>query len=173
MKVNKESEELVSQSYLKSLISYNPDTGVFTWIKSGIGISKDLISGYIENNGYRRIKINGKKYLGNRLAWLYMTGEWPSRFIDHINGEKDDDRFCNLREATQSQNCMNRKTTSKNTSGTTGVSWSKNDKKWVSYINVNRKRKTLGLFKDKERAIQVRKFAEFIYHREFSYNQKG
>ena len=89
---------------LHELLNYCPDTGIFTWIKRKGKLGK--IAGSI-NQGYIRIGINKIYYRAHRLAWLYMTGKWPTKEIDHINGNKSDNRFCNLREADRNINCQN------------------------------------------------------------------
>ena len=92
------------------------------------------------------------------------------KLVDHINGNGCDNRKCNLREATRSQNNMNKKLLSNNTSGVTGVYWAKNCNKWRAYITINHKRIDLGVFDIFEEAVTVRKAAEEKYFGEYSYN---
>ena len=92
---------------LKKNLHYNPNTGVFTWVKINSNrIKIDSAPGYVQN-GYLRIAVGGKQYQAHRLAWLYMTGQMPAEFIDHINGDRTDNRFLNLRECTSQQNNEN------------------------------------------------------------------
>lgn len=94
---------------LKEVLSYDKNTGEFFWIKSlshRINIGEK--AGTYRNNGYTKISLDGKPYFCHRLAWLYVYGNWPKENIDHINNIKDDNRIENLREASQSQNNMNR-----------------------------------------------------------------
>src|SRR3989304_2031824 len=87
----------ITQSALKQIIHYDPDTGVFTWIVNrGRKAKSGYLAGVISDLGYRRIQISGRKHYAGRLAWLYMTGSQPVNEIDHINGVRDDDRFSNL-----------------------------------------------------------------------------
>jgi hypothetical protein len=98
----------VNQEKLKELLHYDPETGVWTWLKPKKACFIGKRCGAICSSGYRQIKIGGIAYCSSRLACLYMTGEWPKDTMDHINRIKDDDRWVNLREATRSQNNYNR-----------------------------------------------------------------
>jgi hypothetical protein len=99
----------LTQSQLKAVIKYNPDSGEFIWTKRiSIRISVGDIAGIIHLHGYRYITVFGERYKAARLAWLYMTGEWPKLQIDHINRIRSDDRFCNLRQVTNAENQQNR-----------------------------------------------------------------
>lgn len=100
-------------------------------------------------NGYRVIRIDDALYLAHRLAWFYVTGNWPANQIDHINGVRDDNRFSNLREATNLQNAHNRKY-NRNKSGFQGVR--KENSKWLAEIKINYKAVRLGLFNTPEEA---------------------
>lgn len=91
-------------------ISYDPDTGEFTWLESRGGVRAGSRAGNVmPDKGYLRIRLDGVLVLAHRLAWRLYWGAWPVEFIDHINCERDDNRICNLREATRSQNCRNRR----------------------------------------------------------------
>lgn len=89
-------------------LSYNPDTGVFTWVKHKYKKKPLSVAGNLDKSGYVRIHICGKKIAAHRLAWFFVHGEWPKEDVDHINEIKNDNRISNLRLATRSQNCMNR-----------------------------------------------------------------
>ena len=100
----------LTQARLKELLHYDPETGVWTWLvrrKGTRGFGQR--AGTTGPNRRQRIKIDGQEYLSYRLAWLYMTGEWPAKLIDHINGCQWDDRWVNLRAATHQQNQGNMK----------------------------------------------------------------
>lgn len=148
-------------NWLKEHLSYNKETGVFTWIKSpGGGVKKDTETGCKNARNYILIGIKGKVFYAHRLAWLLTYGVWPECEIDHINKDSSDNRIANLRLATRIQNNQNRKKFSNNSSGHTGIRWHKNDKLWNAYIGINKKIVFLGGFKIIEDAITARKKAE-------------
>lgn len=100
--------KVLSIEELKEILHYDPKTGIFTYIKRrGRKIRQGTTAGGTVYGGYIGIGINGKYYLAHRLAWLYMTGEMPKQFIDHINGNRADNRFCNLREVSNTENIQN------------------------------------------------------------------
>ena len=111
----------------------------------------------IDANGYRHGKAFGKTYKHCRVLWVLVYGYWPRR-LDHINGDKTDDRLVNLRDASAQENSRNCKRSAANTSGQTGVS--RHGKKWRAYIMVDGKQQHLGLFNSKERAYGARLSAE-------------
>jgi hypothetical protein len=95
---------------------------------------------------YRRIIIEKRRYIASRLAWLWVYGKWPNDFVDHANGNKQDDRIGNLRAATKSQNHANTSAPAHNTSGLKGVSWSKRYGFWLAQIQHKNKHHFLGYF---------------------------
>ena len=147
---SKPKKEMITPERLREVLSYDPETGVFVWRvhlkKSRMKIGER--AGHKKSIGYRYIGICGYEYLEHRLAWLYVYGEWPEYEIDHRNRVRSDNRILNIRQATKAENGQNQKLRSTNTSGTTGVSWSKLHLKWVAYIMVDNKHKHLGLFND-------------------------
>ncbi|EAB8269615.1 HNH endonuclease [Salmonella enterica subsp. enterica] len=139
---------------LKRLLNYNQETGVFKRIPQTKN-QKERVAGSDKGSEYTRICLNRKIYLAHRLAWYYMTGRPPKMLIDHINGNKRDNRFCNLRPADYSQNMMNSKISSSNKSGCKGVVWLKRKKTWRATGKINGKRVSLGTFKEKSDAIHA------------------
>lgn len=101
--------EWVTVERLREMLSYDPDSGVFTWKKARGGRYVGRKAGTICKSGYAYIWIDGKSYRASRLAWFYMTGAWPSQQIDHIDRRRSNDRFTNLRQADNSLNMANRK----------------------------------------------------------------
>lgn len=133
---------------LAETLNYDPLTGMFTWKQQ---------AGTVPTNGYRYITVNGKMMLAHRIAWLMQYGEDPEgKLIDHVNGDRLDNRIENLRIATYSQNSANAKRHSRNTSGLKGASKVVKDGiwtgRWQASITFNRKQINLGSFKTKEAA---------------------
>jgi len=155
----------LTQLYLKSVLHYDPDTGVFTWIKCSKQNQRFLgkSAGTVGNRGYRFIRVNNKTYQAHRLVFLYLTGSFPPIGTDHINGVRDDNRWVNLRAVDAAENKRNTKRPKHNTSGVIGVRWYKQNSKWLASISTHGKRIYLGLFSDKDAAIAVRKSAEKRY----------
>ena len=139
-------QNLIDAPELRRLLSYDPETGEFRWRVSRRGVTAGALAGTLNHQGYWRIFIYGKAYLGHRLVWLYVYGEWPQGDIDHVNRTRSDNRLCNLRVATRSQNLGNMGRRPVNTSGYKGVTWHKRAEKWLAQISVNRKNIYLGLF---------------------------
>ena len=101
----------MTRAELRKLLSYDPSTGVWTWRagKWNGNVPADGVAGGLDRHGHRRISIKKKLYSTSRLAFLYMLGRWPRRTVDHINCDRADDRWENLREATQQQQIRNRR----------------------------------------------------------------
>ena len=147
---------------LISVLSYDPITGDFRWraVTHGRVRIGGLAGGSLVDGGYRKIRVNGHLYRAARLAWFYMTKQWPEALIDHKNGNRADDRWANLRPATRKENAINHGKSKANTSGVTGVYWYDRNQKWGVIISANGKREFLGLFDTREEAIAVRQRAE-------------
>jgi len=145
----------------RNLLDYNAGTGAFTWkARTSNRVQINDVAGSAQVNGYRCISILGKRYLSHRLAWLIVTGEWPAEQIDHINGNRADNRFFNLREVSLKENAKNQARSSKNTSGVTGVNWQEDAQKWRARIKINGRTIQLGYFSDLKTAKAARKAAE-------------
>ena len=154
---------ILAQKDLKELLHYNPETGVFTWLKNvGSRGRNGGVAGYTNNSGYRKISAKGFQYYSHRLAWFYVHGEWP-KIIDHINHNPSDNRITNLRSVTQEANRRNSSLLKKNKSGVTGVYWCIQKKKWVANIRVNNKTIYLGCFSGKFEALCARMSANNKY----------
>lgn len=159
----------ITQSELKKVLHYEYASGVFTWLESRGRIKAGSKAGALNKRlGYVSIGINKQDYYGHRLAWFYMTGAWPNDGIDHIDGNRCNNIFTNLRQATQAQNLRNQKIHFDNKSGYKGVSWNKRDKKWTAQICVDYKQYNLGGFATPEEASIVRNNAAKKLHAEFS-----
>ena len=158
------SAKIITHNQLKSFLNYCPDSGLFSWKINGKRNKNGEVAGSSHIRGYITIGIMGRQYLAHRLAWLYVTGEWPKKHIDHINRDRSDNRFLNLREACHIVNSRNRKPSKNSLSGVTGVSWRKKDKKWQARINNDEGIQiNLGYFANLDDAIVARKKAEIEY----------
>ncbi|MEI2684259.1 HNH endonuclease [Erwinia aphidicola] len=136
-------KELIGQ--MKSLLDFDPQTGVFTWKVTRNHLSRaGTVAGCNSSNGYIRIHILGRTYHAHRLAWIFQYNETSSLDIDHIDGNKKNNRIANLRLATRSQNNHNAPPNRKNTSGYRGVYFNKNAKKWMAMIIYKGERMYLG-----------------------------
>lgn len=145
---------MLNAAELRATLSYEPETGIFRWRKTLSNRRREgQIAGCIcKRDGYNLIGVQGRVYKANRLAWLYMTGEWPAGLVDHANGNCSDDRWENLRLATASQNVFNSGVFAHNTSGYRGVYFSKQAKKWHARITYQRKTIHLGFYDNLEDA---------------------
>jgi len=145
---------MLTRERLFEVMSYDPSTGEFRWLSLPKHMHRKLgcIPGKINHRGYWKMYVDGKTYQGHRLAWLYMTGDWPSLLIDHIDGDPSNNKWANLRLATPAQNCQNRRASVRNTSGYKGVTWHRKCQKWQASIKVNGKNIHLGLHSTPEAA---------------------
>jgi hypothetical protein len=151
---------------LKEFLHYDPDTGLFTWLSVLSNRAKvGDIAGTKNANGRVAIGILGHCLYAHRLAWFYVHGCWPTKYIDHIDGNPSNNRLSNLREATQFENMQNIEKISKiSKSGLTGAFWNSSKKTWNSRIMVNRKLHILGYFDTAELAHQAYCEAKAKYH---------
>ena len=160
------SKEL-TQERLKSLLSYDPETGDFTWLVGGRRRQLGEIAGGPQCVGsekfYVVIGIDGKLYYAHRLAWLCTYGAWPKNHIDHIDQDSTNNRLINLRDVSHAENHKNQKLRNRNTSGVTGVYFHNKAQKWAAQIKANGKYIHLGLFSLKDDAVRARRNAEVEY----------
>ena len=156
---------MITADALRDALSYDPLTGKFTWKMPRRKIVVGAEAGFIDRLGYRHIRIDLKLYRAARLAFLYMTGEWPSDEIDHINCVRDDNAWSNLREANRSQNTANRRT--KNATGFRGVFLHRKTGLYRAEIRKDGRAKSLGYFKSPEDAHAAYVAAGKTVHGEF------
>lgn len=165
---------MITQKELKSILHYDPVTGILTWLKRlSYSIKVNDEAGCADKDGYINIGIKGKLYKAHRLAWLYMTGFFPKEDIDHINHITGDNSFKNLRAVSHAENLKNQKLHKNNISGYTGIYQSKGDKKWEVEIKVDGKTKYLGRFRNLEEAVIERKKAEVFYRFHKNHGEKA
>ena len=145
---------------LKSVLDYDQSNGHFSWLKTtknrkGFNecLNKSPRAGHLKKDGYRVICVFGKRYYEHRLAWFYMTSEWPSE-IDHINHKRDDNSWHNLRETTRQVNNFNLSPTPRkqNKCGVKGVRFYKPTGKWQARIQFNKTPHHLGYFENQDDA---------------------
>lgn len=154
---------MITHDRLKELVSYDKNTGkLFSKVKRGNIKENSELRG--EKDGYQYIQIDGEKYYGHRLAWFYVYKEWPY-IIDHINGNKLDNRIENLRNVSLVENARNAAVKKNTKSKYRGVSFSHG--RWVAYIRFDGKLKYLGASNKEEHAAMLYDIASFKYHGNF------
>lgn len=147
---------------IEDALEYDPETGDLTWkvTRGPRAQAGDKASG--SNGRYGTVRFGGVLQYTHRVAFYLMVGRWPEQ-VDHINGNKRDNRWQNLREVTQQENSRNAKKYSTNTSGCTGVRWHKNIQKWGASIRVDSRHHNKGYYKSWWDAVCARKSAEVQY----------
>jgi hypothetical protein len=167
----------MDQETLKSLLHYDPETGIITWLpreetcQQLKGWNKKHAwkrAGNIGKDGYEFIIVKRTEYKLHRIAWLYVYGNFPNGPLDHINRDKADNRIRNLRLATTSLNAHNSAISKANKSGVKGVSWFKPRNKWQALIYWQGKSIFLGTYSDIKDAEAAYKAASLKYAKEFS-----
>lgn len=139
---------------LRELLDYDPDTGAFKWAVDRSNVKAGTPTGCTAVNGYTIIRICGKAMLAHRLAWMHFYQEDPPKLIDHINGEKTNNRIKNLRAGDKVLNGQNQRKAQANnkSSGLLGVAYIRHIKKFAAYIDKDGRRQYLGWFADKNEA---------------------
>lgn len=144
---------------LRTVLDYDPDTGIFRWryrsdrAQNWNSRRAGKPAGGLDGQfGYITIRIDYQLFQAHRLAWLYMTGEWPSHMVDHRDANPGNNAWENLRAADRSRNMMNQRKPPKNTSGFKGVSRVRGTNKWCAQIGANGKNHYLGIFTTPEAA---------------------
>lgn len=169
---------------LRELLHYDPETGIFTWrprpVRVGFerndrswntrysGKPAGSVNKRRGGDSYRYITVDDTSYLAHRLAWLYMTGEWPADEVDHRNLDGLNNRWGNLREATGTQNLGNTRVNSKNTTGFKGVSFLRRTGRYYAQIRIDHKSRHLGYFDTPEEAHAAYVAAAERYFGEFA-----
>ena len=160
---------MISHDKLIDRISYDPATGEFRWRNHPWfdSFNGKIIANTPDSDGYLRVTINDKTVKLHRVAVFYMTGEWPPFEVDHINGNRGDNRWVNLRVATRAENAKNLNKMKTNTSGIPGVHWNKSEGKWQVRVMVDGKRHSGGYYSDLEKAKEKRDQLVERLHQEF------
>ena len=146
---------MLTYERLREVLHYDPETGVFTWlVRTSTRIKVGDVAAAADGRGYIVIGVDGVLYKSHRLAFLWMTGEWPPQFVDHINGVRDDNRWSNLRPATRSENNQNvRRARAGNRTGLLGVC--RYRKRFKAQIRVDGRNLCLGTFDTPEQAHEA------------------
>ena len=166
----------LTQEYLKEALNYDPLSGAFVWkerpqkhfpTERGWRVFQSQCAnkeaGYRDPSGYLTIRIAGTRYWAHRLAVLYMTGTFPKHSTDHIDQDKGNNRWNNLREVTHATNLRNQPLRSTNSSGFAGVRWNPKLNRWCSAICVAGRNIYLGTFREKSDAVAARLAANTKY----------
>ncbi|MBP9693184.1 MAG: HNH endonuclease [Alphaproteobacteria bacterium] len=166
-----------SYDYINSRINYDLNTGIFTWksIDAKQRLEKTWNAryagkqtGYVRRNGYKFIIINKREYSCGQIAWLLVHKSWSEKEIDHINGDPLDNRILNLREATRSQNAINKGIQGNNSTGYKGVWKRRNSESWVAEIGFQGKHIKLGSFDCPIKASEAYSKKAKELHKEFA-----
>lgn len=165
----------IHPSVLRQILKYDPETGLVEWRFRDRSLCKDdrawkiwntrfagKPAGRVGTGGYLYVTIFGRVHLLHRVIMAMINDEWPN-CVDHINGVRTDNRSSNLRSVNNVENARNQKRSRVNTSGVTGVGWSRSDKRWWAAIKVDYRRINLGLFRDFDEAVAARRMAEIKY----------
>jgi hypothetical protein len=164
---------MIDQDQLKKIVNYCPTTGIFYWVRARPNCTPGKIAGRVnKNTGYVRVMVGGVRYKAHRLAFIWMTGKCPE-FVDHINRNRSDNRWENLRPATRKENSMNRNADRGSSSKFLGVSWDRANRKWEAQVKPNSYKKiNLGRHKHESDAAWAYNLAAYNYFKEFAnYNK--
>jgi len=155
----------LTQDQLKEVLDYDPETGLFTRKTTWHRYLAGTVAGCLSPNGYIYMSVNGTRTVAHRLAWLYMTGGFPELDIDHINGDKSDNRWVNLREVSESVNLQNQRRAHRNSqSGLLGVRKNNRGDGWSARIRIDGKVMQIGTFRSPEAAHEAYLEAKRKYH---------
>lgn len=147
--------KIMTAQRVREVLSYDPETGVFTWaVHRSPKARRGDVAGSIYSNGYRVIGLDNRVMLAHRLAWLYVNGVMPTMHIDHINGDKTDNRIANLRDVSRTANMQNRSRVhvDKVSCNLLGATWDKTWGNWKAQLQSKGKTIYLGRYKTAEEA---------------------
>lgn len=159
----------VTHERLRELLAYDQETGEFTWrVARGPEVPAGSVAGMVNEDGYRIVTVDGSNYRAHVLAWFYMTGEWPTKQVDHKDNGRDNNRWENLREATNGENGANKGKQCNNTTGHKGVSFDAKRNRFRAVIYKDGKQTHLGYFITAQQASDAYVDAAPRFHGEFA-----
>jgi hypothetical protein len=174
--------EEFTPSDVQKLLAYDAETGTLTWkpraVRPGRLGAHDRawntshsgkVTGGANQFGYPVVQVGGRPRASHRLIWAIVHGRWPTPCIDHINGDRADNRLVNLREATNLQNRANATVRSDSKVGVKGVQFHPQTGKWRARIRVDGKQKSLGLYESVEAAAKAYAAESVKQHGEFAF----
>lgn len=154
---------------LQRVLDYQPETGELIWrVRVAQRSPGGSVAGSLTDDGYVAISFRGARLKAHRVAMALTLGKWPEEEVDHINGDRADNRLENLRLATHSENRCNVRSYRNNKSGHKGVFWHKREGKWAAQITKDKKHRHLGYFSAKEDAVEAYRTAAAMHHGEFA-----
>lgn len=157
----------ITNPNLRNQLTYNPETGSFSWLVSGSGRKLNLSAGCVKGVGpklRREITFEQKEYTSGQLAWVFMTGKFPDFIIDHIDQDSLNDKWVNLRRGDECVAQRNVKKSIRNSTGVVGVTWNKKSSKFKAFIGIGGKQAYLGSSVNFLEAVVLRKRAEIQYN---------
>lgn len=164
----KSSSSQLSHTRLTQLLDYDMDDGLFRWKVARGGSIEGEVAGSSRRDGYIAICIDRGRFLAHRLAIFYVTGVWPISEVDHCDGDRKNNSYLNLREASRKENSYNHKTRCDNTSGVRGVTFKKDKGKWRATIQKDNKSHHIGYYDSFDEAVIQRKLAAIVLFGEFA-----
>jgi len=158
---------LPSTAVLRSMFTYCAETGVLTWLPKPDNDRWNRVfagkpAGGVDGKGYVRIRTDGCNWNAHRVIWKLVHDEEPE-YVDHISGDRADNRLCNLRSVDKTENARNTRLGRNNTSGVNGVHWVTREQKWRACIYVGGRKVSLGDYTEKADAVAARRAADMEY----------
>ena len=148
---------------LREVLDYCPQTGVFTWRLNRQNVKAGNVAGTITPRGYCRISVLGRGYAAHRLAWLWVHGVWPSGQIDHINGQRADNRLPNLRDVSAATDSQNQRHP-QGDNPFLGVSLVRNKNRWIARMRLDGEQRYIGCYATPEEARAAYLAAKRVHH---------
>lgn len=181
------TKDLPTPDLLRQLLRYDAETGKLFWRERPLTSFADKRCGntwnarwagnealnYVDAVGYASGRIHGNLFMAHRVIWAIESGEWPTLEIDHINGNRSDNRLSNLRQVSRAENAKNVATSTRNKSGRVGVHFAKREQRWLALIGSDRRSHFLGYFDDFEAAVAARAAAEIEFGFHINHGRGG